>query len=54
MTIEPSARAEIERRLEAIIKAELQRAGEVPERRDDGAFAKAADGFFLDLVLPDA
>jgi len=40
--------------LEALITDELQRVDEVPERRDDAAFAEEADAFFLKLVLPDA
>lgn len=39
-------------RLEALISDEFQRTSEVPERRDDVAFAKAVDAFFLELVLP--
>ncbi len=39
-------------RLEALITDELQRAREVPERRDDAAFANEVDAFFAELVLP--
>lgn len=38
-------------RLETLITEELERAAEVPERRDDASFAKAVDEFFADLVL---
>lgn len=41
-------------RLEALITDELQRASDVPERRDDAAFAKEANAFFVELVLPGA
>lgn len=37
--------------LEALITEELQRAGEVPERRDDASFAREVDAFFVELVL---
>ena len=40
--------------LEALITDELRQASEVPERRDDAAFAKATDAFFVELVLPGA
>ena len=38
-------------RLEALITDELQRVDEVPERRDDAAFATAVDAFFVGMVL---
>lgn len=38
-------------RLEALITDELQRADEVPERRDDATFAREVDAFFVELVL---
>lgn len=41
-------------RLEALITGELKRADEVPERRDDVAFAREVDGFFTRLVLAGA
>ena len=37
--------------LEALITEELQRAGDVPERRDDATFAREIDAFFVELVL---
>jgi len=40
--------------LEALITDELQRVEEVPERRNDAAFAEEADAFFVELVLPGA
>tara|TARA_B100000678_G_scaffold148779_1_gene124130 strand:+ start:124 stop:909 length:786 start_codon:yes stop_codon:yes gene_type:complete len=38
-------------KLEALITEELQRAHEVPERRDDATFASEVDRFFVELVL---
>ena len=40
--------------MEAVITDELQRVEEVPERRNEAAFAKEADAFFVELVLPGA
>ena len=37
--------------IEALITQELQRAGEVPERRDDARFASEVDTLFAELVL---